>query len=158
MICKRATDDRIYEHLITRAKQIKNLVFIPRVPFNQIHEYFQRAKVFVNTSNYEGFPNTFIQACKSATAILTLNVNPDSFLDKHNCGISCNGDWQRFVDSLRSLLEEDRWLKMGINGKKYVEEHHDVTKIIQQYKELFGKLVNHNTTIPILKSCLPQTK
>jgi hypothetical protein len=31
---------------------------------------------------------------------------------------------------------------MGENGKKYVEEHHDVTKIIQQYKELFEKLVS----------------
>jgi glycosyltransferase involved in cell wall biosynthesis len=103
--------------------------------------------VFVNTSDYEGFPNTFIQACKSATAILSLNVNPDNFLDKHNCGISCNGNWPLLVDSLRYLLEEDRCLKMGINGKKYVEEYHDVTKIIKQYKELFEELVKCKTPI-----------
>lgn len=147
MICQRADNQRQYDKLVTRAKQIKNLKFIPRVPFHKIHEYFQRAKVFVNTSDYEGFPNTFIQACKSATAILSLNVNPDNFLDKHNCGISCNGDWRLLVDSLRSLLEEDRCLKMGINGKKYVEEYHDVTKIIKQYKELFEKLVKSKTPI-----------
>jgi glycosyltransferase involved in cell wall biosynthesis len=147
MICQRAENERQYNKLVNKAKQIENLKFIPRVPFHKIHEYFQRAKVFVNTSDYEGFPNTFIQACKSATAILSLNVNPDNFLDKHNCGISCKGDWRLLVDSLRSLLEEDRWLKMGINGKKYVEEYHDVTKIIKQYKELFEKLVKSKTPI-----------
>lgn len=147
MICQRADNQRQYNKLVNKAKQIENLKFIPRVPFHKIHEYFQRAKVFVNTSDYEGFPNTFIQACKSATAILSLNVNPDNFLDKHNCGISCNGDWPLLVDSLRSLLEEDCWLKMGINGKKYVEEYHDVTKIIKQYKELFEELVKCKTSV-----------
>jgi len=157
MICQRADNERQYEKLVTKAKQVKNLKFMPRVPFHEIHEYFQRAKVFVNTSDYEGFPNTFIQACKSATAILSLNVNPDNFLDKHNCGISCNGNWPLFVDSLRSMLEEDRWLKIGINGKKYVEEYHDVTKIIRQYKELFEKLVKCKMTTPVDKPCVPQS-
>lgn len=145
MICQRATDDTRYDELIARAKQIKNLEFIPRVPFNKIHEYFLRAKVFVNTSSYEGFPNTFIQACKCAAPILSLNVNPDDFLNKHTCGISCNGDWQRMVDSLKFLLEDERYVQMGENGKKYVEENHDVTKIIQQYKTLFEKLVSRKT-------------
>lgn len=157
-ICQRADNERQYEKLVTKAKQIKNLKFIPRVPFHKIHEYFQQAKVFVNTSDYEGFPNTFIQACKSATAILSLNVSPDNFLDKHNCGISCNGDWPLFVDSLRSMLEEDLWLKMGMNGKKYVEEYHDVTKIVRQYKELFEKLAKCNMTTPVDKPCVPQSR
>jgi glycosyltransferase involved in cell wall biosynthesis len=158
MICQRADNQRQYVKLVTKAKQIKNLEFIPRVSFHKIHEYFQRAKVFVNTSDYEGFPNTFIQACKSATAILSLNVNPDNFLDKHNCGISCNGNWRLLVGSLRSLLEEDRCLKMGINGKKYVEEYHDVTKIVGQYKELFEILAKRKMTTPVYKACVQQYK
>ena len=147
MICQRADNEKQYNKLVNKANQIKNLKFIPRVPFHKIHEYFQRAKVFVNTSDYEGFPNTFIQACKSATAILSLNVNPDNFLDKHDCGISCNGKWPLFVDSLRSLLKNDRWLKIGMNGKKYVEVYHDVTRIIKQYKELFEELVKCETSV-----------
>jgi glycosyltransferase involved in cell wall biosynthesis len=158
MICQRASDDRKYDNLIANAKKITNLKFIQRVPFDKIHEYFQRAKVFVNTSNYEGFPNTFIQACKSATAILSLNVNPDNFLDKHKCGISCNGDWRLLVDSLRFLLEENHCVKMGVNGKKYVEEYHDVTKIVQQYKELFEELVKRKMTTPVDKPCVPQSR
>ena len=39
-------------------------------------------------------------------------------------------------------------VEMGGNGKKYVVEHHDVGKIIKQYKELFKELVKHKDAIP----------
>jgi glycosyltransferase involved in cell wall biosynthesis len=48
-------------------------------------------------------------------------------------------------DSLKFLLEDERYVQMGENGKKYAEENHDVTKIIQQYKTLFEKLVSRKT-------------
>jgi uncharacterized protein YlzI (FlbEa/FlbD family) len=52
------------------------------------------------------------------------------------------------VDSLKDMLQEDRCVEMGGNGKKYVVEHHDVEKIIKQYKELFKELVKHKDAIP----------
>jgi glycosyltransferase involved in cell wall biosynthesis len=137
MICQRAVEDKQYSNFVEKAKQINNLEFIQRVPFHQIHEHFLQAKVFVNTSDYEGFPNTFIQACKCATPILSLNVNPDVFLDEHKCGICCNGDWKKFVDSLKGMLEQKRYIELGQNARKYAEENHDITKIVEQYKSCF---------------------
>lgn len=148
MICQEATGDQNYKALLAEAKEVDNLQFIEAVPFAEISNYFQQAKVFVNTSDSEGFPNTFIHACNCATPILSLKVNPDDFINRHNCGISCNGDWQRMLDSLKVMLEEDRYMEMGGNGKKYVVEHHDVGKIIKQYKELFKELVKHKDAIP----------
>jgi glycosyltransferase involved in cell wall biosynthesis len=107
------------------------------VPFHEIDRYFQRAKVLVNTSSAEGFPNTFIQAGKSSTAILSLKANPDGFLDRFKCGLCANGDWERFVDSLKRLLRENLYMEMGKNARKYVEENHDIDKIIEQYKKHF---------------------
>lgn len=140
MICQKATEDKQYDHFVAKAKQIGNLEFIQRVPFHQIHEYFLRAKVFVNTSDYEGFPNTFIQACKCATPVLSLNVNPDGFLDEYKCGMCANGNWERFVDSLKSILEEERYIELGKNARKYADDNHDITKIIEQYKSCFIQL------------------
>jgi len=144
MICQEATGDRNYKSLLAEAEEVDNLQFMKAVPFARVNSYFQQAKVFVNTSDSEGFPNTFIQACNCATPILSLNVNPDDFINRHNCGISCNADWQRMVDSLRDMLQEDRHLEMGANAKKYVRERHDLKKIIKQYKELFKELVKRN--------------
>ena len=140
MICQRAIGDKLYDNLIEKAKQIKNLEFIQRVPFHKTHEYFQRARVFVNTSDYEGFPNTFIQACKCATPILSLNVNPDGFLNEYNCGLCANGDWELFVDMLKQILNRETAHKLGNNARKYVEENHDITKIVEQYKSCFNQI------------------
>ncbi len=144
MICQQATGDQNYKTLLAEAEEANNLQFIMTVPFVRINSYFQQAKVFVNTSDSEGFPNTFVQACNCATPILSLNVNPDDFINRHNCGISCNGDWMQMVDSLGYMLQENRYVEMGANGKKYVRQRHDLKKIIEQYKQLFKELVKRN--------------
>jgi glycosyltransferase involved in cell wall biosynthesis len=141
MICQQATGDNKYEQLQTCAGQIRNLEFIQHVGFNRVEAYFQRAKVFVNTSRAEGFPNTFIQACQAETPILSLNVNPDGFLDKYNCGICCNGSVERLVDELKFLLAEKRYIEIGRNAGKYAEQNHDIKKIVEQYKAVLCKML-----------------
>jgi glycosyltransferase involved in cell wall biosynthesis len=141
MVCQRATGDQNYDALVSKANEVKNLEFIERVPFYEIATYFQRAKVLVNTSSSEGFANTFIQAGKWATPILTLKVNPDGFLDEYACGICCNDDFQRLADSLQSMLAGNKYLEYGRNARTYVEQNHDITRIVEKYKELFTQLV-----------------
>jgi len=141
MICQRATGDNDFQTLADRAAEVENLEFIDHVPFRKIDAYFGRAKVFVNTSEAEGFPNTFIQAAQHAVAILSLNVNPDGFLDEYECGICCNGNRERLAEALKSLLEEKKYVKIGENARSYVEKKHDVATIVERYKELFGELM-----------------
>ena len=141
MVCQQATGDENYQDLLAKAKKVDNMQFVQAVPFAEISSYFQRAKVFVNTSDTEGFPNTFIQACNYAAPILSLKVDPDDFINRYNCGISCNDNWQQMIDSLKVMLHEDRYIELGENGKKYVRERHDLAKIIKQYKELFEELL-----------------
>jgi len=140
MVCQQAKDDNKYDDLLAGAKTVANLTFIEGVPFHEIDSFFQRAKVLVNTSSMEGFPNTFIQACKCAAPILSLKINPDRFLDKHQCGMCANGDWQRFKEMLAELLEPQAAKQYGNNGRIYAEENHDIKKIIEQYKRLFRTL------------------
>ena len=139
MICPRNRIGEGYKNL--KLDEADNIEFHEQVPFQQIDDFFQRAKVFVNTSDSEGFPNTFIQACKCATPILSLNVNPDGFLDKYKCGLCANGDWELFVNMQKKLLNRETARKLGLNARKYVEEHHDITKIVEQYKKYFTQII-----------------
>jgi glycosyltransferase involved in cell wall biosynthesis len=128
MICRRATGDKKYEEMVKRAKTIENLDFL---------------KFFVCTSKGEGFPNTYIEACKNGTPILSLNVNPDNFLSRFNCGICADDDWERFVRQLRTMLESNKLREYGQNARKYAEQKHDIKKIINRFKELFKDLVKY---------------
>jgi glycosyltransferase involved in cell wall biosynthesis len=141
MICPRATGDEKYEELLVRAGCVKNLQFIKNVPFHEIGGYFQRAKVFVNTSESEGFPNTFIEACSYAVPILSLKVNPDGFLDKYSCGQCCEDRFEKLIDSLKFMLVENRFTELGKNARRYAEQNHDIKKIAREYKKLFVGLL-----------------
>jgi glycosyltransferase involved in cell wall biosynthesis len=141
MICSKALGDQNYDWLVARAKAIKNLEFLPQVPFEKMSDYFRRAKVFVCTSQTEGFPNTYLHAWINAVAVLSLEVNPDGVFDKSACGICCNGDFGRLVESLRSVLTENRYMELGRNARKYAEEYHDIRKIAEEYKKLFSNIV-----------------
>ncbi len=140
MICQRATGDEDYDKLVSVAEGVTNLELLQRVPFNEVGSYFARAKVFVNTSDIEGFPNAFIEACLASTPILSLNVNPDGFLDKYKCGICAGDDWQKFVDGLELLSNPDEAGEYGDNAFDYAKKNHDITIIVEEYKKLFKEL------------------
>jgi glycosyltransferase involved in cell wall biosynthesis len=145
MICQRATGDSSYERLVGEAKGAANLTFVERVPFRAVDAYFQGARVLVNTSDSEGFPNTFIEACKWAVPILSLRVNPDDFLTRWSCGLCCGGDEGRLAEALRSLLDKGRYVELGRNARKYAEANQDIAKISERYKELFTELVRRRS-------------
>lgn len=150
MICQPATDDGGYETLKAEAEAIANLEFIERVPFAAVESYFERAKVLVNTSDSEGFANTFIQACKAGTAILSYAVNPDGFLDAYGCGVACGGKMAEMIAQLRGLLEGERYLEAGQKGREYVAEKHDISVVIERYKTLFEATCHNADTIRVL--------
>lgn len=145
IVCQTLNNDQHYANLMAQAGAIPNLQFIRHVPFNRIDAYFQKAKLFVNTSQTEGFPNTFIQACKAATGILSLNVNPDGFLERFGCGICCDDNFERLIDSLDFMLAEGRYIEIGKNARKYVEQNHDIKKIIEEYKNIFRQEMKSKT-------------
>lgn len=142
MICQHATYDSQYDQLIEKTKKIKNLEFIKHVPFEQVDDFFIKAKVFVNTSDSEGFPNTFVQACKCATPILSLGVNPDNFISDFNCGICANGNFDNFIDNLQSMLKPDQIENYGKNARDYADKNHNIEKIVILYENLFDKLMD----------------
>jgi len=109
------------------SNKIKNFKFIKFVPFDKINKYFQEAKVFINTSIQEGFPNTFIQAAKNKTPIISLNVNPDDFINDYNCGYYCHNSFKLMGKNLNKLLGDKKLYEtMSRNVFKYAKENHDI--------------------------------
>lgn len=122
-----------------QAKHIKNLEFIHYVPFEEIIKYFQRAKLFINTSTYEGFPNTFIQCGIASTPILSFCINPDHIIDRYHLGYVCNDSLERGIEFIKNL-DLDSVKTYGNNVRNYTIETHDIKNTFHRYDELFQRL------------------
>ena len=143
MICQHATYDTDYDSLKEEAAGIPNLEFIEHVPFREVGAFFGRAKMYVNTSDSEGFANTYVDACKAGTPVLSLRVNPDNFINENNCGFCAGGDWGRFLELFDKLrTDTETACKLGLNGRKYVEQNHDIAHTVKVYKNLFAGIAN----------------
>lgn len=121
---------------------IPNLTIQKHVPFDMMDTYFSRAKLFINTSRQEGFPNTFVQAAKNGTPIASLQVDPDDMLTTYHMGTCAHGDFARLITDMREMLQDVKlWKTMAKNAYEYAAAHHDVQTIVPAYKEVFQSLL-----------------
>jgi glycosyltransferase involved in cell wall biosynthesis len=116
-----------------KLKQLSNVRFIGFLNRKQVLPFLQNAKYLLNTSRYEGFSNTFLEAMSIGTPIITTNkVNPDSIISKFNLGVVYS-DPADLKDQYLSVTEE-AYRGLTQNCLNYVSKNHN-------YKSLAEKLV-----------------
>jgi glycosyltransferase involved in cell wall biosynthesis len=135
MICP-CEDKELWDSVAERAAKLPNLEFIEKVPYHEIQEYYDRARVFVNSSTFEGFPNSFIQSGMGHTALLSLCIDPDSMIQVFGSGILADGSMEKMIQGARAMLSDpillssmqegsarmvEEWLNNRANVQKYLE-------------------------------------
>lgn len=136
--------EELFEEIKSKSKNIKNLKYIDFVPISEIDEFYKKAKIFISTSRYEGFPNTFIQAASYKTPIISLFVNPDNIFEKFKIGFFVNGDFNLMAEKVDLLLKDKKlWEEFSENAYNYVCDNHNLDKISKDYKNLFRDLVSN---------------
>ena len=134
-------DPDYFEELKKSAARLPNLEFMGFIPYHQVSQYFDTASILVNTSDFEGFPNTFLQAWSRFTPVISLNVDPDGIICQHKLGIHSHS-FDQMVKDVQSLVHNESLQKeIAERGRRYVEQTHDITKIVPKYIELFEQLL-----------------
>jgi glycosyltransferase involved in cell wall biosynthesis len=117
---------QLFRSVEARAHHLPNVEFRERVPYHQVQALYDRARVFVNTSTWEGFANSFVQSGQGQAAILSLAVDTDHVLERFNAGWSAGDDFDAFVARARRLLAEPDLLRaQQLGAARFVREWHD---------------------------------
>lgn len=104
MIASR-TDDAVFRAL--EAACPANLRIVEHLPAHEVWDWLRRARVLVNTSRFEGFPNTFLQSAVSGVPIVSLEVDPDGMLARHGCGVCAGGEMRAMREAVLKLCADD---------------------------------------------------
>jgi glycosyltransferase involved in cell wall biosynthesis len=140
MIGGSSEDPSLFEKIKITADTIKNLEFKGFISHNKMSNYYKKAFLLVNTSLIEGAPNVFLEAWMNSIPVISLNVDPDSIIKKYKLGYHSKTFNQLLVD-IKTLLENKELRStMGKNGRRYVEENHDLMKIVNQYEKIIERL------------------
>jgi len=132
---------RYHELVKKRAKAVENLEFRGFVPYHKVGELFHEASVFVNTSEKEGFPNTFLQAWSAGIPVVSLNVDPGNVIADNEIGFCADGDLEALENSVRGYMTDHaRRQRHGKKARRHVEREHDIEMIAKGYLDLFEAL------------------
>lgn len=105
-----------YRELI-EGEEISNSAFeyLGELSNTEVNDMLLKTDVLVNTSDYEGFSNTFIQAWLRKNIVISMNSNPDDILTTYEVGFLCS--------TLDQMIEKVTFLK---NNKSVLRTMQDV--------------------------------
>lgn len=134
-------EEWVYEKTREEAAKLSNLEFVGFVPFSEVEKHFDEASLFLNTSDYEGFPNTFLQSW--ARGIPTLSFfDCGARSDGRPVGLLCR-DVAEMKATISELCEDDmRRLEAGDRARRYFRANHTVEVAVNRYSKLIQTMLS----------------
>lgn len=128
-------DKNLYSQIEDAARKIPNLQFLGHQPFEKTEGYFDKAKVFINTSEFEGFPNTFLQAWSRGIPVISY-FDPDGIAERNNLGLIARSE-EELKTCVRTILNSPRYDPNSISA--YFRNNHS-EGVIDSYCYLLDNL------------------
>jgi len=130
-------DNKWSEDLLESMSKLPNLNYLGACSQDEVNAILAIAHVFVNTSRYEGFANTFIQAWMRRVPVVSLEVNPDNVLTRAGVGFFAQGDYEKLREQVNVLIHNDNLRnEIGCRAQEYALANHS-EKNIQRLMEVF---------------------
>jgi glycosyltransferase involved in cell wall biosynthesis len=132
---------REFEKKVAESPNIEYLGYIGN---HEIHDYFSKAIALVNTSKYEGFPNTFLEAWRKKTPVVSLNVPVSRFISDNEVIGSVNDDVLKMVGVLENLSNN-----MGFRRKqaeiayKYFKNNYSISECSREYSNVLEQVISN---------------
>jgi glycosyltransferase involved in cell wall biosynthesis len=118
-----------------------NLRLLGPMKPSELPRIYIGAKLVVNTSEVEGFPNVLVEAAIHGVPYVGF-FDPDGVVIQHSLGVRPK-DLNDMVGRVEMLMgNQDLRLKLGMNARRFVEEHYDIEKVIKKWLVLFEELAH----------------
>lgn len=127
-----AGHEGLYRDIASQARAIGNLHFHGQVPYHEVNAFYERARVFVNTSEVEGFPNSYLQAWRRGTPVVTF-FDPDGVVARHGLGATVD-TLEDMARAARHLVAtETDWAAASLRSQHHVADRHGDDQVLAPY-------------------------
>ena len=110
-------------------------------------DFYYKIDCLIHPTKGEGSSNSIMEACACGVPIITTReagFHGERFVDCENALI-CTRELSSIISCLMRLrAEPELRIKLGMNARKFAEEHHDVRKIAEQYDAIFTDCYDKN--------------
>ncbi|OHB62910.1 MAG: hypothetical protein A2Y76_11515 [Planctomycetes bacterium RBG_13_60_9] len=128
---------RYQQDLESRMRNVRRLIYLGERSIDEVNRILAESHILVNTSAYEGFPNTFIQAWFREVPVVSLHVDPDGILAREGVGFH-SGSLERLAHDTKRLIENsDLRTRMGTRARALARQNHSLTRNLSRIAKFF---------------------
>lgn len=128
-------DEKLFERIAAQGKALPNLELTGFLPLADVEGWFDHARVLVNTSLYEGMPNTFLQAWARGVPTLS-TVDVAAPVNRVVTGIDA-----MTAELERLLTHPDAWHEASVRSREYFTRMHSSAEVMARYARLFDQVM-----------------
>jgi glycosyltransferase involved in cell wall biosynthesis len=124
-----------FGRIAAEARNLPNLIVAGRIPYEKVGAWFERSRLHINTSDVEGFPNTFLQAWIRSVPVVSF-FDPDGLIEHRKLGRKCRG-FDEMAAALDGLLRNEvERTEIGARAREFAASAFSAHSIAARYLEL----------------------
>ena len=136
-----AANTKYAQGVCQRAKTISNVTLHGPASRNCVSEFYQRAKIMCCTSDFEGLPNTFLEAWSYGLPIVS-TFDPDHLIAEKGLG-RVGKNVSELTTGIRELLDSpEEWMRASEAARAHYIENHALDKAMKRFERVFFDVVN----------------
>lgn len=127
-----------YDQIRQMASEVNNLSFLGAKSFAEVNYLLAESRLLVCTSEFEGFPNTFLQAWACDVPVVS-TVNPNDCITEFGLGKVVENESQLRLAVYELLNTDELYARCQQNIRNYFAAHHDANLAYQKVMKLIGE-------------------
>jgi glycosyltransferase involved in cell wall biosynthesis len=132
------------------ARAIPNVELLEPRPRDCVLELVERAVAIVNTSEFEGMPNTFLEGWSRGVPALAFSHDPDGVVERYGLGEFAHGSRAGLIAAARRLWEgRDSQHALAERCRRYTAEHHSDEVVSAQWAGVLALGVERGKPAPV---------
>ncbi len=123
--------DHAAKEALRKLEKLDHVEFVGHLGRNEVIPFLSNAFALFNTSNLEGFSNTFLEALAVGTPVVTRkDLDPDHILERNGLGNIVTSN-EEISHALEATINDPQFDLMSMNCRKYLEKNHSTAFIAQ---------------------------
>lgn len=141
--------EALFRDVMQAATLRRNVTFHGRLSYQDTSDLYGRARVLVNTSDIEGFPNAYLQAWARGVPVITL-IDPDGVIAREGLGVAAAGP-DALADAVRSLLNSPAaWQAASDRCRSFIAREFGDDKVLSVYLDAFERALRTKSPDPVV--------
>lgn len=134
-------EEPLFHDIKDAASAKANVSLHGRLSYFDANALYDRSKVLVNTSDIEGFPNSYLQAWIRGVPVVAL-LDPDGVIERQGLGIAAKSPAELPLALARLLSDPTAWSEASARCRAYMGRHYGEDRILATYLDTFEQVMS----------------